>query len=644
MVRSLADLLSSVVRRGGKAEEQRAYAMRETCLVCGAILIDSPLYTQLRVCPVCRFHYAMSARDRIASIADHGTFREINRSIISLAPLSFSSRVSYKRKIFSDQRRTGLTEAVVTGTCAIGGSPSVLVVLDFGFMGGSMGSVVGEKVALAFEHAAKRKLPVVAVITSGGSRIQEGLLSLLQMAKTTVAVNRFAEKKLPFISVLANPSTGQAFASFANLADVIVAEPGAIVGFAPMSSLEASERRPLPTESHTSEAQLANGMIDEVVDRTELQEMLSVLLELTGPEFRLSYRKRRPKNVVSLPRQRAWQSVSLARHTDRPTALDYIGRIVVNFVELRGDRNFGDDPSIVCGLGHLGAQTVVVIGQERGRDGKKDRHDGMTSPEGFRKAQRAMRLAEKFEVPVITLIDTPRPYPGLDTEKRGIGNAIANTMAQLASLNVPTITAIIGEGGSEGALALAVADRVLMMQNAIYSVMSPEDAAGIIFQDESKAEEAAESLKLTAADCLELRIVDEVVHEPVGAAHSSPDEAARHLRRSLLRHLAELGAWSGFRRNRRRYRKFRKVGEYSSQFRVAINREIDALQGAIPAGKDEQPTDLARRRVELEEAASLEVIGEHDHPAADDDDKPSESSGPSKASGPTGPPDKPAEG
>lgn len=613
MVRSLADLLSSVVRRGGRAEEQRAYAPRETCLVCGAILIDSPLYTQLRVCPVCRFHYAMSARDRIASVADQGTFREINRSIVSLAPLAFSSRASYKRRIFSDQRRTGLTEAVVTGTCAIGGSPVVLVVLDFGFMGGSMGTVVGEKVALAFEHATKRKLPVVAVVTSGGSRVQEGLLSLLQMAKTTVAVNRFAERRLPFISVLANPATGQAFASFANLADVTVAEPGAIVGFAPMSSLQESERRPLPSEAHTSEAQLANGMIDGVVDRTELREMLSVLLELMAPEFRHSYRKRRPKSVVALPRQRAWQSVNLARHTARPTALDYIGRIVLNFVELRGDRAFGDDPSIVAGLGHLGAQTVVVIGQERGRDGKQDRHDGMTMPEGFRKAHRAMRLAEKFEIPVMTLIDTPRPYPGLDSEKRGIGNAIANTMAELASLEVPTIAAIIGEGGSEGALALAVTDRVLMMQNAIYTVMSPEDAAGLIYQDETRVVEAAESLKLTAADCLELGIVDEVMHEPVGAAHTSPDEAARHLRRGLLRHLAEVGAWSNFRRSRRRYRKFRKVGEYSSQFRVAINREIDAMQGATAAaGKQPEPTDLARRRVELEEAASLEIVGQHD--------------------------------
>ena len=629
MVRSLADLLSFVVRRGGAAAEHRAYAPRETCLVCGAILIDSPLYTELRVCPVCRFHYAMSARERIASIVDHGSFRETNRSIVSLDPLSFSSRVSYKRRIFSDQRRTGLTEAVVTGTCSIGDSPAVLVALDFGFMGGTMGTVVGEKVALAFEHAIKRKLPVVAVVTSGGSRVQEGLLSLLQMAKTTVAVNRFSEKGLPFISVLANPSTGQVFASFANLADVTIAEPGAIVAFDPAGV--AHEQRSGTGGAHTSEAQLANGMIDGVVARDRLRVMLSVLLELMGPEFRLSYRKRRSRSVVALPRQRAWQSINLARHTSRPTTMDYIGRIVLNFVELRGDRSHGDDPSIVCGIGHLGAQTVVLIGQERGRGESRDRNDGMTLPEGFRKAHRAMRLAEKFEIPVITLIDTPRPHPGLDSESRGIGNAIAIAMSRLASLQVPTIAAVIGEGGSEGALALAVTDRVLMMENAIYTVMPPEDAAGLIYQDQTRVREVAESLRITAADCLELGIVDEVIHEPVGAAHSSPDEAARQLRRGLLRHMAEVGAWSNFRRSRRRYRKFRKVGEYSSQFRVAVGREIDALQGALPSvGKRApSPTDLARRRVELEEAASLEIIGHGDH-QADDGEAPDSRSRPAE--------------
>ena len=611
MVRSLADLLSIVVRRGGRAGPQGTYARRETCLVCGAILIDSPLYTQLRVCPVCRFHYAMSARDRIASVVDQGSFREINRSIVSLDPLSFSSRVSYRRRIFSDQRRTGLTEAVVTGTCSIGDSPAVLVVLDFGFMGGSMGTVVGEKVALAFEHGVKRKLPVVAIVTSGGSRVQEGLLSLLQMAKTTVASNRFTEKRLPFIAVLTNPSTGQVFASFANLADVTLAEPGAIVGFAPTLPPTGANVRPNASEAHTSEAQLESGMIDGVVPRTELRETISVLLELMSPEFRLSYRTRRRRSLVSLPKQRAWQSVNLARHTSRPTTMDYIGRIVLNFVELRGDRSFGDDPSIVCGLGHLGAQTVMLIGQERGRNDKLDRHDGMTLPEGFRKACRAMKLAEKFEIPVITFIDTPRPYPGLESESRGIGNAIATCMSTLASLQVPTIAAVIGEGGSEGALALAVSDRVLMMQNAIYTVMSPEDAAGLIYQDETMVKEVAESLRLTAGDCLELGLIDEVVHEPVGAAHSSPDDAARVLRRGLLRHLAEVGAWSQFRRSRRRHRKFRKVGEYSSQFRVAVNREVDALRGALhTGGKGKEDADeLARRRVELEEAASLEIIG-----------------------------------
>ena len=229
MVRNLADVLRSVINRG--RGDSGGTVDRETCLVCDTSLASADLYTQFRVCPVCRFHYSMSARERITCLADPQTFREINRLLITLDPLSFSSRVSYKQRIFHDQRRTGLTEAVVTGTCAIGGSPAVLIVLDFGFMGGTMGCVVGEKVALALEQAAKRKLPAIAVVTSGGARIQEGILSLMQMAKTSIAANQLSDKGLPFISVLANPATGQAYASFANLADIVVAEPGAIVGF-----------------------------------------------------------------------------------------------------------------------------------------------------------------------------------------------------------------------------------------------------------------------------------------------------------------------------------------------------------------------------------------------------------------------------
>ncbi len=584
MVRNLAELLSSVVRKGG--DDSKVFAARQTCLVCGARLEESELYSQYRVCPVCRFHYSMTARERINSLADPGTFREINRSIVSLDPLSFSSRVPYKQRLFQDQRRTGLTEAVVTGTCAIGGSQAMLIVLDFGFMGGSMGCVVGEKVALALEQAAKQKMPAVAVVTSGGARIQEGVLSLMQMAKTCIAASQLNDRGLPFITVLANPATGQAYASFANLADIILAEPGAIVGFSALRDIQEVSGDPLPRGSHTSESHLHHGMLDAVVDRTRVRDTLAILLDLLGPQYRLTPRRRLQKQQLEVQRHesQAWDSVKLARHESRPTATDYINRILNNFVELHGDRCYGDDPSIVCGFGQLGGQTVMVIGQERGRGKDSEFRTGMVTPEGLRKAQRAFHLAAKFDIPLITLIDTPGSYPGLDAEERGLGNALATTMSLMARNSVPSIAVIIGEGGSEGALALAVADRVVMLENAIFSVISPEDAADIIYQDEAKADKAAELLKLTSQDCKELGIVDLVIPEPPGGAHLNPEEAARQLRRVLLQELAALQATYKRKMLRDRYAKFRNIGEYSSHFKVAITREVNALQGLVASG------------------------------------------------------------
>ena len=613
MVRKLSRLLR-ILLSSNEAQTQIHQAdidLRESCLVCGIVLIDSPLYKQFRVCPGCKFHYGLSARDRIHSLIDPGSFKEINRSIAAIDPTSSSSKSTYNARFSADQRRTGLYEAIVTGVCSIGGSSATLIVLDFGFMGGSISSVVGEKAALAFEHAAKRKLPVVAVLTSGGSRVNEGLLSLLQMGKITVSAERFSEKKLPLISVLANPTTGQAFASLANLADITLAEPGAIIGFSTARAIKESGTRSNQLTISNAESQLSNGMIDTIIDRTELNETLATLLDLTNPEFRLSYRKKTKRNQTPLPKQRAWQSVGLARHTKRPTSIDYINRIVLNFFELKGDRASGEDPAIVGGLGHLGGQTVMIIGQERGDENNDAVNDGMTSPAGFRKAVRLMKLAEKFEIPVITLIDTPGPNQGAPSEIGGLGSSIASTMSVMASLNVPTIAAIIGQGGSEGALALAIADRVLMMQNAIYTAMAPEEAADLMFDKSTSNEEVAESLRLTAADCLELNMVDEIVGEPITAAHESPDAAARQLRRIILTHLTDIGNWSNFRRSRRRYRKFRQIGEFT--------KNISALNELDPRSND--PTKLSKSKgpkvsdikFRFQETDSLEKIDPYDH-------------------------------
>ena len=580
MVRKFTGFLSNTIR--GKDPHSIELIVREECFLCESTLTDSDMYQKYKVCHTCRFHYSMTARERVESLADLGTFKESNRWLTSIDPLSFKTRTSYKKSLFDDQARTGLTEAVITGSCTIDGLSCILIALDFGFMGGSMGSVVGEKISLAFENAAKRKIPVITIITSGGSRIQEGILSLMQMAKTVLASNQLQQKGIPHISVLANPSTGQAYASFANMADIIISEPGAIVGVNPIRSISGDDQK--ETEStHTSESHLSHGTLDAVTDRTKLKGVISVLLDLFNKEFTI---KRTSSGQITYPTAQpteAWHSVQIARHNSRPTSMDYMARIMDNFVELHGDRVYGDDPSIVCGLGQIGGQTVVVIGQQRDQtlDSTGEGSNARTMPEGFRKAQRALRIAEKFELPVITLVDTPGANLSSEAEERGLGHAIASTLALISSLTVPTISTIIGEGGSSGALALGIADRVIMLENAIYSAVSPEEAAELIYQDEEKAEEVVGSLRLTARDCMEMEIVDQVVPEPSQGAHRDHHEASRLLKRALLQNLADLQTVSKRKRLNARTKKFRNMGEYSSRLKSTITREVNTLRGTI---------------------------------------------------------------
>ena len=575
-MRNFTGIVSSVMSsRNGHTEPP----VREICLVCDQSMAFSDLYARLRVCPICRFHYSMTARERIESLADAESFREINRSVSSLDPLSFSSRGSYKQRIFRDQRRTGLTEAVVTGRCSISGAPVMMIALDFGFMGGTMGCVVGEKIALALEQAAKRNLPVIAVITSGGARFQEGVLSLMQMAKTSIATVQLARKGLPFIVALANPATGQTYASFASLADIIVAEPEAIVGFSSVRNLQEAADDPIPSSSQTAETHLRNGLIDGIVDRSKLRTLLAVILDNLGRQYRLTSVEKGHQQTIEPHETDAWDYVRLARHEDRPTSSDYIRSMLGNFVEIHGDRASADDESVICGFGQLGGQTIMAVGQERSRTAGRG-----ISPGGFRKAQRAFDMAEKFELPIVTLIDSTGPDVSLEAEEHGLGSAIATTIARISGIKAPTVAVVVGEGGSEAALAFGVTDRVLMMENAIYSTISPEGAAELIYQDEGRADEVAESLKLTAHDCREYGIVDLLVQEPPGGAHADHDEAARQLRRVLLQELAELQSKSVRGRLKDRYKKFRNMGEYSSYFRAAINREASALQGFVSSG------------------------------------------------------------
>ena len=580
MAPRLANIFGISKREG--VEDAAVSEGRGACIVCDHDLRDDELYLSYRVCPRCRFHYSMSARERIESLVDPNSFSETNRSLISLDPLSFASAKSYSSSIFRDQRRTGLTEAALTGTASIEGTTVMLIVLDFGFMGGTMGSVVGEKITLTLERAMKRGLSTVAIVTSGGARIQEGVLSLMQMAKTAAAANRLNQVGLPFITVLANPATGQAYGSFANLADIILAEPGAMVGFSSLRVINRASDHPLPTGAHSAESHLEHGMLDAVVQRTDLRSVIGVLLDLLETGYRLEDGDGVQRRRTEIARPQAWASVQIARHESRPTSADYLSRILSEFVELHGDRAYGDDPTIISGLGRIAGQTVAVVAQQRvSVEGSPNRSP--TTPEGFRKAQRAMNMAAKFSLPLITLVDTTGPDLSEEAEERGLGNAIANSMALMSGLEVPTISVVIGQAGSGGALALGVADRALMLEHAIYTAVSPEEAAEVIYQDASRAEEAASSMRLTARDCLDLGIIDRIVAEPPNGAHSDPDEAARLLHRALVSALVRLQSTSARRRTGGRYDKYRGMGEYSSQVRATIAKEFNSLQNMVSA-------------------------------------------------------------
>jgi len=263
----------------------------------------------------------------------------------------------------------------------------------------------------------------------------------------------------------------------------------------------------------------------------------------------------------------AWKRTELARHPQRPYTLDYIERIFTDFNEIHGDRRFADDAAIVCGMAKFHGEPVLVVGTQKGRDTKQKVHRnfGMPNPEGYRKAIRAMRVAEKFSRPIITLVDVPGAYPGLGAEERGQAEAIAYNLREMARLKVPIITVITGEGGSGGALAIAVADRVLMMDNSIYSVISPEGCASIMWRDSSKRDLAAEAMKITAKDLSKLGIIDDVVPEPAGGAHEDHEEAAKLLDASLQKHFDQLKQKSGDELVRSRYDKFRTMARYFNE-------------------------------------------------------------------------------
>ena len=661
-------------------KDAHGFGSWRTCRHCKLKFDSASLAAGHYICPSCGEYLRMNSTERINDLLDAGSFKEWDRVLSETDPLDFPG---YRDKLAAQREKSGLEEAVRTGEGTIAGLRVAIGIMESTFFMGSMGNVVGEKVTRLFERACEMGLPVIIFTASGGARMQEGLISLMQMAKTSCARERHSEAHLPYISVITDPTTGGVTASFAMDGDIIISEPHALIGFAGQRVIRDTIRQELPEGFQTAEFALEHGLIDAIVERADLRATLAHILavhkatsmrvrpadakagaqdilvsfeavrdnlarntatyntvtfgnlkpeEMTveeeqvwdklrrsvmsslAPDSRRSPANRRLERAIaeggfdaeggasleveagqgdgagtageepSAPRgakaavagvaaavasaacgaegddNRAWRSVQLARNVHRPTAITYIRSFVDGFVELHGDRAFADDGAIVGGIGWIDGRAVTVIGQEKGENLSERirRNFGCPQPEGYRKALRLMRQAEKFGRPVVCLVDTQGAYCGTEAEERGQGGAIAENLVAMAGLKVPVVTVLLGEGGSGGALALAVANRVAMQEHAVYSVLSPEGFASILWKDRTRAPEAAAVMKMSAAESLELGIIDAVVSEGEGPAHENPEVAKANVRDYVSATLDELCVLTADELLEQRYQRFRK--------------------------------------------------------------------------------------
>jgi acetyl-CoA carboxylase carboxyl transferase subunit beta len=545
------------------------------CNACKSAVFVEEVKNNYYICPHCRNYFRVHAHRRVEMIADEGTFEEWNTGLESGNPLNYKG---YEEKLEALREKTQLDEAVLTGKAQIHGMPTVLAVCDGRFLMASMGEVVGEKITRAVERATQERLPVIIFACSGGARMQEGIVSLMQMAKTSAALKRHSEEGLLYISVLTDPTTGGVTASFAMLGDIILAEPRALIGFAGPRVIEQTIGQKLPKGFQRSEFLLEHGFIDGIVERENQRDTLGLLLKLhakggqpeettTDPDMENpedsseSIQSADLQPEAPLAEMYAWDHVLLARDKERPTGQDYIDLLFTDFVEMHGDRYYRDDPAVIGGIAYFHGRPVTVIVQEKGYGTKENiaRNFGMVSPDGYRKSLRLMKQAEKFGRPVICLVDTPGAFCGLEAEERGQGEAIARNLYELSGLKVPVLSLVIGEGGSGGALAFAVADEVWMLEHSIYSILSPEGFASILWKDSKRAKEAAKVMKLTAGDLKHLGIIEKVIREEQPLTRDNMDEIREVLENGIADFLARYSSMTAEELTEHRYQRFRRM-------------------------------------------------------------------------------------
>lgn len=560
VVKKLSKEINECGKTNGKPEVPDG--LLKKCNFCKAAILAEEVRQNNYICPECHGYFRMHANRRIEMIADEGSFEEWDEKLSTVNPLGYKG---YEEKIDSLQEKTGLNEAIVIGKARIHGEETVLGVFDGRFLMASMGHIVGEKITRAVERATKERLPVILFACSGGARMQEGMVSLMQMSKTAAALRRHSDEGNLYISVLTDPTTGGVTASFAMLGDIILAEPNALIGFAGPRVIEQTIGQKLPKGFQRSEFLLEHGFIDCIAERGEMKELLGKLLRLhkacpKEAEEIIAMSEEKKIRAVHSGKKTPWEKVLASRAKERPSGSVYIRSLFTDFVEMHGDRYFGDDKAILAGIASFEGKPVTVIAQEKGNSTKENiaHNFGMASPEGYRKALRMMKQAEKFGRPVICFVDTPGAFCGIEAEERGQGEAIARNLFEMAGLKVPVLTIVTGEGGSGGALALASGDEVWMLENAVYSILSPEGFAAILWKDSKRAKEAAKVMKLTAEELKEMGMIEQIIDEPEVLMGENVELVCEILREEMNKFLVKYSNLDVEKLLEQRYERFRK--------------------------------------------------------------------------------------
>lgn len=465
-------------------------------------------------------------------LADPGSFNPEDLDLQSTDPLGFER---YGDALEKAREASGVDESVQSGPATIGGIDVQLAEFEFGFLGGSMGEVAGERIARAMGRAAERKVPFVLRTSTGGARMQEGMRSLVQMPKLVAARLELAESHQPFIAVLGHPTTGGVLASLAALADVTIAEADATIGFAGPRVAERFTGTPLPTGSHTATSAYAHGLVDELVPAADAHAFVVSILKILAPDE--PEETSVPVPIETAAVDDAWDAVDAARAPTRPLATALAVDSSELLVELRGDRRGHDDPAVLTALARTGGHRVMWIATDRQQS---------PGPAGYAKARRCVEIAGRLRIPVITLVDMRGADPSGPSEAGGLAWEIASLFEAMLRCPSPVAAIVTGEGGSGGALAFATADELVIFHDSIFSVIAPEGAAEILWRDDARAPDAARALRLTARDLEELGIADWVVD-----AHLSPD-SIRFVVTEVLSHLRGPAGegWSAGRRHR----------------------------------------------------------------------------------------------